>query len=356
MSALTVVHIMTRKVIYVRPETPLIEVHDLISKYGLVGVPVIDGENRVVGIITEHDLISRSNLFHPDIIPEASESALTQQPVKQNTEGDKKLVASDVMNPEPLVLPDTATLNEVMAVFREHHKVNPIPVVDQRKKLAGIVSRYDVLKLLGVHRDLGRQRMVATALTALRIGLGLTFVWLGVLILLDPDKWGLLIQPWVAQHLLPFSVRHTMIDTAVLDVTIGLFLLTGYFVTIVATVGVLHLIVIIATTGFGIQSAVAARDIGLIAGLVALVIISPQTRIWLDKIQKKIGFKNPKLSSGIRMGPVEERIAQGVASNSSELIQYVRESRRRGSTNEEIKQELTKAGWPPEDIEQVLRR
>ena len=40
------------------------------------------------------------------------------------------------------------TLEEVVAAFRDHHRVNPIPVIDENRKVVGVVSRFDVLKPL----------------------------------------------------------------------------------------------------------------------------------------------------------------------------------------------------------------
>ena len=59
-----------------------------------------------------------------------------------------KLTARDVMNSDPLTLPGTATYDEVVRAFQDHHGVNPIPVIDSTRKLLGVVSRYDVLKPL----------------------------------------------------------------------------------------------------------------------------------------------------------------------------------------------------------------
>jgi len=50
------------------------------------------------------------------------------------------------MNPNPLLLPDTASLLRVVDEFSQHHRVNPIPVVDVSGKLVGIISRSDIVK------------------------------------------------------------------------------------------------------------------------------------------------------------------------------------------------------------------
>src|SRR5512135_2380159 len=52
--------IMTKKVMAVKPGTPVNEVAQLMGQYDISGVPVVDDENHVVGIITELDLIVRN--------------------------------------------------------------------------------------------------------------------------------------------------------------------------------------------------------------------------------------------------------------------------------------------------------
>ena len=58
----------------------------------------------------------------------------------------------------------------------------------------------------------------------LRIGLAVTFLWIGVLILRNPEAWGEYMRPWAA-GLLPVPVTQVMIGTAILDIIIGVFLL-----------------------------------------------------------------------------------------------------------------------------------
>jgi len=58
------------------------------------------------------------------------------------------LCVQDVMEKEPLTLHLEDTFEVALAIFNEHHRINPVPVVDENRKVIGIVSRYDLLKLL----------------------------------------------------------------------------------------------------------------------------------------------------------------------------------------------------------------
>ena len=150
----TVQDIMVREVVSVRPDMPVIEAHEVISRGNFDGVPVVDEENRLVGILTEYDLIVKGSSLH---LP-TFQKILSELPVYRKNQGEfqkeieelQSLRVRDVMNSDPLTLPDDAPFDAVIAAFREHHRVNPIPVVDKNNIVVGVVSRYDIVKLFGL--------------------------------------------------------------------------------------------------------------------------------------------------------------------------------------------------------------
>lgn len=100
----------------------------------------------------------------------------------------------------------------------------------------------------------------------LRVGLAITFLWIGILIFKEPEAWGGYLQPWAAD-LLPVPIKEAMIGTAVLDITVGFLLLIDYFVWLAAALGSLHLIIVLTVAGI---NAITVRDIGLLAAALAL--------------------------------------------------------------------------------------
>jgi len=58
--------------------------------------------------------------------------------------------------------------------------------------------------------------MKVSAFHILRVGVAITFLWIGVLILREPEAWGFYLQPW-AVDLLPISLEKAMIGTALLQ-------------------------------------------------------------------------------------------------------------------------------------------
>lgn len=100
----------------------------------------------------------------------------------------------------------------------------------------------------------------------LRVGLGTTFLWIGILILKDPQGWGGFVLPW-AYSLLPFSLEKTMLGIAVFDIIAGLMMIVGYRTGWAAFLGALHLAVVLTVSGI---NTVTVRNIGLLAAALAV--------------------------------------------------------------------------------------
>lgn len=112
--------------------------------------------------------------------------------------------------------------------------------------------------------------MRTSSFSILRVGVGISFLWIGILILRDPLGWGQLILPWAA-HLIPGSLTLAMQQTAVLDIIIGFLLIIGVWTWLAGLIGALHLIVVLVTTGI---SDITCRDIGLLAAAIAIMLES----------------------------------------------------------------------------------
>lgn len=112
--------------------------------------------------------------------------------------------------------------------------------------------------------------MKKTSFHILRIGLAITFLWIGVLIFKNPEAWGGYLEPWAA-GLLPIPLAQAMIGTAILDIVIGALLLIDSFVWLAALVGAIHLIIVLTVSGI---TEITVRDIAILAAAVALMVDS----------------------------------------------------------------------------------
>lgn len=139
--------IMTKEVITVHPDSSLLDVAKILAEHNFDGVPVTDANNKLMGIVTEYDLINKTSAVHlPTLqvilrnLPQfKEEESHFQQEILS-------LKVSDIMNKEPLTLSPDITYDEVIKLFKDHHRVNPMPVIDKDGKVLGVISRFDVLR------------------------------------------------------------------------------------------------------------------------------------------------------------------------------------------------------------------
>ncbi|KKU49941.1 MAG: hypothetical protein A3H69_03170 [Candidatus Sungbacteria bacterium RIFCSPLOWO2_02_FULL_47_9] len=154
-SPISIKDIMTTEVISVFPDSSLLDAARTLSERQIDGLPVVDRvTNKLVGILTEYDLISKGSAIH---LPTFQFILGNIAAFKKNrTQFEKQiaevsaLTVKDVMNTDPLTLPETASYDDAVFAFREHHRVNPIPVINAKKEVTGVISRFDILKPLHI--------------------------------------------------------------------------------------------------------------------------------------------------------------------------------------------------------------
>ncbi|MFW5931905.1 MAG: CBS domain-containing protein [Desulfohalobiaceae bacterium] len=141
--------IMSRDVITVSPETKITEAAALLLERHVNGLPVVDQDNKLVGIICQSDIISQQKKLPlptmftllDGIIPLSSYSQLEKEVQKMSA-----TTVQQAMTPDPVSISQEADLEEVAEtmVRKNYHT---IPVV-QDGKLIGVVGKEDVLKTL----------------------------------------------------------------------------------------------------------------------------------------------------------------------------------------------------------------
>ena len=142
---------MQTRIVTVRPETPVVSATRLLYLNDLKGVPVVDENQKVVGIFTEYDLIAKGSSIHLPVFLKLvlafdvyrKENTL----IREDLEKLLSLQVKEVMNHEPLVLHPETAIDEAIKTFETHHRVDPIPIVDGAGKLVGVIRRADIVKL-----------------------------------------------------------------------------------------------------------------------------------------------------------------------------------------------------------------
>lgn len=142
--------IMTKKVISASPDTPLLDAAKIISEHNFDGLPVIDTNGLLIGILTEYDLMTITSGFDASFLEKIVSSIHGKNPSGQKSKNISEMKVSDIMNTEPLALQEDTTFDKLMQAFIAHHRVNPIPIIDNKNKVVGIISRADVLRPLNL--------------------------------------------------------------------------------------------------------------------------------------------------------------------------------------------------------------
>jgi CBS domain-containing protein len=136
--------VMTRDVITVRPETPIQEAARLMVTYGVSGLPVVDGRQAVVGILSEGDLILREKPrerapWWRAFFDDGERLARDYQKAMGSTVGE-------VMTRAVLCVSPDLTTGEAAAIL-DSRRIRRLPVL-RDGRLVGIVSRGDLIKAL----------------------------------------------------------------------------------------------------------------------------------------------------------------------------------------------------------------
>jgi CBS domain-containing protein len=136
--------VMTSHVVTIDANASVRELADLLIKRGVSAVPVVGPRGEIVGIVSEGDLMRRSELGTAKSRPWwlrilAGEYALAADFIKANA---KKI--GDVMTRDVITAPPDAPLNEI-ARLMERHGIKRVPIV-HGKQLVGIVSRANLVQ------------------------------------------------------------------------------------------------------------------------------------------------------------------------------------------------------------------
>lgn len=141
--------IMTREVITVYPETEVVQAARLLIDHHINGLPVIDQEGKLQGIICQSDLMAQQKkiplpsffVLLDGVIPMQS-----QQQIEKEVERMAAVKVSGIMTPNPITVGPELSLEDI-ATLMVKKNIHTLPVVDQGR-LVGIIGKEDILRTL----------------------------------------------------------------------------------------------------------------------------------------------------------------------------------------------------------------
>jgi CBS domain-containing protein len=138
--------VMSERVFKARPETSVADVAQLLVERQISAVPVVDADDRVIGIITERDLMRRAEI---GTVPSPSGEAAGFADRTSRAAAYVKAhgsTAGEIMTPKVLTVTKETPLIEI-ADLMEKWRIKRVPVVDDGR-LVGLVSRLDLVRAL----------------------------------------------------------------------------------------------------------------------------------------------------------------------------------------------------------------
>ena len=149
MKDLTAADIMRSPVLTVKEDDSVQELAALLAKKKISGTPVLNNQNRVVGIVSEGDLVSQGADIHFPHYIELLGNIIYLESIKKYEERLEKAAASsvrEIMTTEVITVQKEAPLHEIATLLTDR-KVNRLPVLDG-DILIGIITRADMVRAM----------------------------------------------------------------------------------------------------------------------------------------------------------------------------------------------------------------
>jgi CBS domain-containing protein len=141
--------IMTGKVVTVSPETRIDLAAKLLLENHFNGLPVVDPDGRLKGIICQNDLIVQQKKFPLPSVFTLLDGLIPLTSSKQMDKEVQKMAAITVgqaMTPDPITVDPETPLEEI-ATLMVKKNIHTLPVVE-KGKLVGVVGKEDILRTL----------------------------------------------------------------------------------------------------------------------------------------------------------------------------------------------------------------
>jgi CBS domain-containing protein len=135
-----VTDVMNRDVVVVSPRMPLKDVARVLVNRHFSGVPVVDDDGKVLGVLSEADILAKER-------GPGSASSIFGRALELETWGEKHdaRVAGDAMTAPAVTIGPQKSVSDAATLMLDR-AVNRLPVVDADEKLVGIVTRADLVR------------------------------------------------------------------------------------------------------------------------------------------------------------------------------------------------------------------
>ncbi len=148
--AKTVADVMSSNPIVVQGETPLKEAIQILAEKRISGLPVVDDGGKLVGIISETDLMwQETGVTPPAYIMFLDSVIFLKNPAAYERDLHKALgqTVGEVMSKNPITTKSNQLLKEAAKMMSDRN-VHRLPVLDTEGKVVGILTRGDIIRAM----------------------------------------------------------------------------------------------------------------------------------------------------------------------------------------------------------------
>lgn len=144
-TAILAEQVMTQPVIFVKEDDLLIEAVKKMAAHDISGLPVLNDDDRITGVVSEKDFLSRMNKkkapsFVQVLVQCADASSCLVVPFKT-------LKVREVMSSPPVTVKKETTMLDVANIL-DQFNINRVPVSDDNNRLVGIIARSDLVQAM----------------------------------------------------------------------------------------------------------------------------------------------------------------------------------------------------------------
>lgn len=143
-SAVFVKEAMSKNVIVVKRDADIHEAARLLSEHRISGMPVVDENNLVIGVVSEADILVLAGMEKKHTFKDVLRSMLGE-PMPSRSVGNH---VEQVMSAPAFTVGDGDDIKMAAKILSER-RIKRLPVVDARGMLVGVISRADIVKAIG---------------------------------------------------------------------------------------------------------------------------------------------------------------------------------------------------------------
>lgn len=138
--------IMTKDVITIRSEATVEELARLLMEHRISGVPVVNDENKIEGIVTENDLIRKNKRLHIPTVIRLFDAYLMvgSKSMEKEIKNMAATTVDEICTREVVSITEETSLDEIATIMAEQH-THLLPVLSEGE-VVGIVGKADVVR------------------------------------------------------------------------------------------------------------------------------------------------------------------------------------------------------------------